>query len=310
MWTEPSTVNISMKTRPIGCTFVVLAVLGIAVVHLLLLVHVKRTSFPFVTMSYATSAEGFDSKQVDTSVPLSEDFKRRVAEDLGGEVEDRSDVLGVSSALAAYVRSQLFHEEGHVVRDVQAVLDSSGEDGALCSGYARLLVAAAQSLGYDARVVWMQGHTVSEVYFPDYGWVLVDSSGNLTFKDREGKCAGLLYVVENPDEAGPLRAADQTANDSDYLRSGGQAVYGNNPVLVVIEGPRLFDFDVRTRSPGPVLEYLVLGRPVAAGVQYIAGGRTRLGNLRRLVLPLLAFDVVIALVFIAQVARLRRPHAS
>jgi len=273
-----------------------LVLCGAGAAQLLLVLRAARAPFPFVTMSHVNTAAAFNAATPAGAIDAGDGFRRRVRDALGPAVQDTTDVRTVSSALAAYVRAHLFHEQRDPLRDLPAVLDSEGEDGALCSGYAKLLTAAAQALGYDARVVWMAGHTVSEVNFPGRGWVLVDSSGNLMFRNAEGNWAGALYVVEHPDGVVPTRPADRTDNDLDFMSSGRGSVYARNPVLVVIEGARVLDFDARGKSPGPALRYVLLGRPVACGIQYTGGGRPALGNAGRLIRVLIALDAAIVLV--------------
>lgn len=280
--------------------WVLLALCGMCAAQLLLVLGAARAPFPFVTMSHVKAAAAFNAPTPSGAIDAGDGFRRRVRDALAPAVGDTTDVGAVSFALAVYVRSHLFHEQRAPLRDLQAVLDSDGEDGALCSGYARLLAAAAQALGYDARVVWMAGHTVSEINFPGRGWVLVDSSGNLMFKDAEGNWAGALDVVEHLDEVVPARPADRTDNDPDFMSSGRLSVYARNPVLVVIEGARVLDFDARSKSPGPALRYVLLGRPVARGIQYTGGGRPALGNAGRLIRALIALDVAIVLVLVVR----------
>lgn len=277
-----------------GYVYLILTALFVCVINLVSVIYIKQTSFPFITMSYTESAREFNSRGFDLEIPISDNFKSRVGADLSLVLKDKDDIFYLASTLASYVRSRLFHKS-NVICDVDAILESDGEDAAICSGYSKLLVAVANSLGYESRVIWMNGHTASEIYFPEYGWVLVDTNGNLIFKDEKGNYASLLYVVENFDKATPVRLAETTDNDPDFLSSNNYTVYDKNSLLVIIEGTRLFDFDLRSKSPTPLLKYLLSNEPIARGIQYTANERTKLGNLRKLVLLVSILDAIIAL---------------
>lgn len=288
-----------------GYVYLILTALFVCVINLVSVIYIKQTSFPFITMSYTESAREFNSRGFDLEIPISDNFKSRVGADLSLVLKDKDDIFYLASTLASYVRSRLFHKS-NVICDVDAILESDGEDAAICSGYSKLLVAVANSLGYESRVIWMNGHTASEIYFPEYGWVLVDTNGNLIFKDEKGNYASLLYVVENFDKATPVRLAETTDNDPDFLSSNNYTVYDKNSLLVIIEGTRLFDFDLRSKSPTPLLKYLLSNEPIARGIQYTANERTKLGNLRKLVLLVSILDAIIALSGLVYFIRYRR----
>jgi len=275
----------------------IIIILFVILIDMISLISIKETEFPFITMSYKYNVDDFNSNELNSDLPLDKEFKEKVSEELNPILKNQKDVFFVSSVLAEYVRSHLFHKS-NVIHDVNNILESPEEYPAICSGYSGFLAALAQSLGYKARVVWLNGHTVSEIYFPDYGWVLVDTSGNLIFQDKNGKYLSLLDVVENFDEVNPLRLASQTNNDHDGLSSGGYFNYKDNDIIVVIEGPRIFDFDIRTKSPKVLINYILGRQDVARGVQYIGGGREKLGNLRISLISLVIFNIFFFIIFI------------
>lgn len=246
------------------------------------MIYVKKKPFLVISMEYIDTMEEFNSKNFNFTVPVSNNFRLKVKKDLQHIINEcgKNDVFHVAQKLTKYVRSHL-SPKNNIIHDLDAVLEFEGKTPAVCSGYAKLLAAVASTLGYKSRVIWMDGHTVSEMWFPGYGWVLVDTNGNLMFKDEKGNYTSLLYTVENFDKVSPKRIASPAGNNPDYLSSGKYSVYKNNSVIVVIEGPRLFDFDVRAKSPSFILKYIFLNKPIAKGIQYIDGGRRKLGNINK-----------------------------
>lgn len=273
-------------------------IIFVCLINIITLVYIKKTEFPFITLSYKNRPTDFNSSKLNLELPLSQGFKKRVSDDLGPLLEGRKeDVFFVSSTLGEYVRSHLFHKS-NTIDNPDKILESQEEYPAICSGYSKFLVSLAQALGYQARVIWLDGHTTSEIYFPEYGWVLVDSSGNLIFQDESGKYVSLLYAVENFDKVIPKRIASQTNNDHDGLSSGGYLNYKENDIIVAIEGPRLFDFYKRTKKPLVLINYILGREDVAKGIQYIGRGRERLLNFRYSLIALVIFNISFLIIFI------------
>ena len=271
--------------------YLFIIVIFVSLINILTLIYIKETEFPFIALFYKETAGSFNYNNLDLEMPISREFKQKVSDDLGLVLENKKDdIFFVSSILAEYVRSHLFHKS-NIIDNVDKILESQEEYPAICSGYAQFLASIAQALGYQARVIWLDGHTVSEIYFSDYGWVLIDTSGNLIFQDKDGNYVSLLYVVEHFEDVTPKRIAVRTENDPDALSSGNPAVFNKNKIIVVIEGPRLFDFFVRTKSPSVLINYILGREDVAKGIQYTANGREKLGNLRACITALIIFDI-------------------
>ena len=274
--------------------YLILILLFVFLINLSALVYIKKTQFPFITLAYKDTINSFNESELDLTLPLSENFKEQVSKDLKPVLQDNDDVFYISSTLAEYVRSHLFHKS-NVIHNVDEILESSDEYPAICSGYSKFLVSISQAVGYKARVVWLDGHTVSEIYFPEYGWVLVDTSGNLIFQDKDEKYVSLLYVVEHFEDVVPKKlVVDSQQNDISYR---GYVVFNDNDVIVAIEGPRLFDFDIRTKSPLVLINYVLGKEDIAKGIQYTAEGRHKLGNFRYFIISLIVFDIFSFLIF-------------
>lgn len=265
------------------------------------MIYVKRAAFPFITMKYAYTENKFNYNDLDIAMRINPKLKKNIISELKPllptYVPNSDTVFQYSGILAKYVRSHLY-QRINTVHDIAKILNSSKEYPAICSGYSKVLAYVAQALGFKSRVIWMNGHTVSEVFYPDYGWVLVDANGNLMFREKK-KYISLIDVVVNFNDAVPVRlvAASCCGNDDpDYLLSNNYTVYRKNNIIVVIEGSRLFDFDIRTKSPIVLLKYILGIDNVAEGIQYVSG-REKLGNLRRL-FQIIAIMDLLFLIFV------------
>ncbi|MBU2544903.1 transglutaminase-like domain-containing protein [Patescibacteria group bacterium] len=276
----------------------IIIILFTVLINGLTLLYLKNTEFPFITLYYRGTVKDFNYNELNLEIPLSQEFKEKVSSDLDPILQDSEDVFFISFTLTDYVRSHL-HSEGsetNVVHNVDEILESSEKYPAICSGYSKFFASVAQALGYQSRVVWINGHTISEIYFPNYGWVLVDTIGNLMFQDKDGEYVSLLYMVEYFNSAIPKKIIPEANNNSTSLEE--YSVYNKNNLIIVIEGPHLLDFDIRTKSPKVLVNYVFGREDVAKGIQYVGMGRETVGNYRATLIALAAIDFFAFIVFI------------
>ena len=139
----------------------------------------------------------------------------------------------------------------------------------------------------------------------------VDSSVHLFEKwglkiwlDEDGKYVSLLYMVEYFDNAVPKKIIPET----DTVSLEEYSVYNKNELIVVIEGPHLLDFDLRTKSPKVVINYIFGREDVAKGIQYTGMGRETVGNYRATLLALAIIDFFILMVFIYCLLKKRKKY--
>lgn len=276
----------------------ILIVVFVVIINLGFLAAVKKTEFPFLTIAHKYRTSDFNSSGLDFKIPLSQQFIDKVRADLEPKLESQNDPFVIVSVITEYVRPRLFYQDGARVDDLDRILETEEEDPAICSGYAKFLAAVSQALGYESRVIWMEHHTTSEIYFPDYGWVLADSNGNLMFKDESGKYAGLFYIIDNFDKAVPVRITAESDNDLDFISLDKVGIYKYNKVVVAVEGSHLLDFSARTKSSRLLINYILGREDIAKAVQYTTGRRELLGNFRYSIIALIIFDFCFLIIFI------------
>lgn len=138
----------------------------------------------------------------------------------------------------------------------------------ICSEDAKIFVALMQSAGTPARVLWMCGHTTSEVY-DGQQWIVVDTHQGLMFK-RAGKYLALTDTLGLDDvELEPIGAPPSFET---------RAVYAKADTCVVQIHP-VFEFQDRLEDPAAVAGGIALGASsVARGLQYVEADRAWLGS--------------------------------
>ena len=265
-----------------------------------LIMGLKLTSFPFVSMHYASNEDNFNSFNIDYNIPIDARLRQKILQhfnkqDFMGDLENQN-YAAVIRSLSAYVRSRLKHESGYP-EDIASFIMDAQEVSAICSGYAKLFSLAAQALNLKSRVIWMHGHTANEVYFPNYGWVYVDSNGNIFYLDKQGHLASAIDIINNLDKVQPQYIIHEDDGDPNYIQSDLDIVWETRQLLF-IEGPHLLDFHSRSLSFDHIWNYLFYNQPIAKGVQYLAPEHPRLGNFRNIVLGVMLINLVGVLLFV------------
>ncbi len=116
---------------------------------------------------------------------------------------DRSEAdsgLADVRACIRWVRDRLRVGEGYRPQEWRlSYLLAAAADSSMrfwCDTYARALVAAAQSQGYAARVIHLEGHVTSEIFLPRLGqWVWADALYDFIARDAGGRPLSLTQAA-------------------------------------------------------------------------------------------------------------------
>lgn len=243
--------------------------------------------FPFIDMRYVTSVEQFNASpgnnglqnginlNIGFSLNEKEDLKKYVNKLKTTKGEDLYDDIR-SITLASIKLMEL--SKGESIRRQGDLVSEDPRYRNICSESSKVAASLAQALGYWSRVVWTNGHTVTEIYDKTYGWILVDTYANVWFKDKNGTPQSLLDVRYNY----PSISAEKIVSDRDklyqeFLRR--QSVYYNNNTYVVISGDGLLEFDKKTHQLSYILKSIFNLEDIAHGVQYTGGELAKVGNM-------------------------------
>lgn len=279
--------------------------------------YLKAAFFPFATVYSIHSADQFNQRkwpEFNFRLPLPSSTLREIR-DISGlnalaipAYSDRA-VEETGRAITHFVRNHFKQESGPVLRGFEPILNNPEQEWpGICSEYAKLAVAVAQAMGLAGRVIWLDGHTTSEIYFPGYGWVVVDTNGNLMFENSTGRWGAVADILDSFDSWTPVHLMSEPGNDPDFADLTIRQAYRNNRLAMVIEGARLMDFDLRTREVKSVFRYLASGTPIFRAGQLTSNGRNPVGNLRKATLSVIG--LVFVLLFVAVRGLSRDPGPS
>jgi hypothetical protein len=223
---------------------------------------------------------------VDIKVPLKDQTYAQMRSILGnyqeGESPREEDFMRDIHAVVRISRDLTSKGSGQEIRSKDMdFLDADDKFMNICSETSKMIVAYMQALGHEARVVWMDGHTVSEVWFPERGWVLVDGYFNVMFYDNSVP-VGLNTVTSDYWRLEPRRIVDSIHENmpdltqTDYFSK--ENVYNKQWLFIVLSGEDVLSISYRNREIGTILKSMLNIEPLAVGVQILHTNDRRVGN--------------------------------
>ena len=148
-----------LKTSKVLIIFLVIPVVFISykAINILIL------PFPFIEMEYINGVSAFNQKPIDGN--LDYNFQKIVPE-MVSNVRRR---IGKDSFW-----SNDNYTADKVISTSEEMFQSPEMIYPICTEQAKYLVYLAKERGLNARVLWLSGHTVAEVYHTLLGWVMID----------------------------------------------------------------------------------------------------------------------------------------
>ena len=234
--------------------------------------------FPFINMEYTNSIEKINDFSFD-------DFENYEFRNINlSTVESLSDFQKIIWAVekARHLQST---SKGNLLRNNINIFDENTKFMNICSENSKILSSLLYELNFQNRIVWMDGHTVVEVYL-DQDWVLIDSYGNAIAKNEFGKLASLEDVINNYDDMTFHKITDLTFDnlpeytENNYLNKLPN-VYSDQNLYVVLDINSVHNLHLKNRDLQNIINS-VLGnysKGVGNGIQLIINDETKLvGN--------------------------------
>jgi hypothetical protein len=243
--------------------------------------------FPFLDVTYAQRISKFnaapDDFPIKLEIPLALVAPDAVADETIQSAIGKPLLTKVTIA-TDYARRLQEVSTGARIRGINDAFSRDSAFASVCSESSKVFVAIMQLMGISARVVWMDGHTVSEVWNVDH-WMMVDTYGNLMARDQNGRFLSVVEITANYDESQFTRVSAVTGKlIPDYLPDGylnsQENVYRRQSLYFVVDGEHLFSFHDSTRSVAKVLLSVVDVDPerIGYGVQFVGDDFRKVGN--------------------------------
>jgi len=228
-------------------------------------VKVIHLPFPFIEMSYLSKDEFYKT-------PVFKNENTQTFDSLYLEIKNS----------VKLTRDIVFVGKGNQVRDKTNILEVDNKFTKICSEASKILHHVLKSKDIISRVVWMNGHTVTEVFTPSTDWFLVDSYGDIVIKNCNGKFLNLKEIKYTD----CLDVIDLT-NDSnsrvnykhtDYINSPNNA-FKKQDLYVVINDDYLYDYHYKTKKLKNIIPFVFTSKNnIGEGIQLVKENTKRSGN--------------------------------
>ena len=208
--------------------------------------------FPFLNVTYVNSSEWDQAPSGFSEIPI----KGEISASLDSVVESLSRFDNLNSKIeyaTSAVREAMRASRGNLIRTLpKDILRDNSNYMSICSESSKIFSVVMQLSGTPSRVVWMHGHTVSEVWNGEK-WILIDTYGNVEAFGRDGESLGVREVITDFASVEFRKVVEDLSSeptqylDTGYLSSEGNA-YEKQNLLLVVEGDDLFSFHSNTRD--------------------------------------------------------------
>lgn len=234
--------------------------------------------FPFIGMSYSSTIEAVD----EFSYKNSSNYKSQNIDLSATQNMSQYEKIIWAVEEARYLQN---NSKGSLLRDQSDIFNDDIKYQNICSENSKILSSYLNELGFINRIIWMNGHTVTEVFFENK-WVLLDSYGNVLAKDIAGNLLSLYEVLNDFNNANFYKITKNVYNnlpeytENNYLQKSSN-VYAQQDLYVVLNNESVANLHKRNRNfPSVVFSFLSnYEKGVGQGIQFVFDDRTRLvGN--------------------------------
>ncbi len=248
------------KTSKVLIIFLVIPVVFISykAINILIL------PFPLIEMEYINGVSAFNQKPIDGNIDYN--FQKIVPE------------------MVSNVKRQIGKNHNYTAEKIlstsEEMFQSPETIYPICSEQAKYLVYLAKEMGLNARVLWLSGHTVAEVYHTLLGWVMIDPYTERFFMHKDNKSyASVTDLITNYDNYVQLEViSTSTVNNKKNIKANSlRHVYEKQTVIVELEANDVFKIHLVDRSLLFILKTFFVEMELG-GRQWLRPDSERLGN--------------------------------
>jgi hypothetical protein len=209
--------------------------------------HLVTKPFPFFKVDYYKSLNKFNAEPINEvefyNLPLiTSTLPREILEKvLFYEDKPLIDKIKISTEITRSIQEQSL---GNIVKNYNQILNKDEEFREICSEASKIFVFLMNLLNETSRIIWMNGHTVVEVWNENQ-WIFVDPSSNTLAIDKfKNKISLSEMAILYPD------IEFKTINNHidtlwDYRRDSEKLhnILDNIEIIFVINNNKVFSFN-------------------------------------------------------------------
>tara|TARA_Y100000768_G_scaffold384074_1_gene367418 strand:- start:50 stop:898 length:849 start_codon:yes stop_codon:yes gene_type:complete len=170
---------------------------------------------------------------------------------------------------------------GNQIKNYNNILSDDSAFQEICSESSKIFLYLMHTLGERVRVLWLNGHTITEVWDKN-DWIFVDTSSNaLAFDKDNEKFSSFLNILKSTSsiEFKPIIETKHKLWDYRDSPTRLHEIIDENNLIVVLSNKNIFDFHTIEEKINRVLNSIFLSSNYEA-IQFLHDSKTpKVGNI-------------------------------
>ncbi len=250
------------------------------------LIHnIINKPFPFFKVTYINNKNVFNADPFNYSdfydLKVAESVKLLSPNKL--EIEKIKKASRLEKIIYATELTREIQEKslGNQIKIYNNILSDNSTFREICSESSKIFLYLMHTLGERVRVLWLNGHTITEVWDKN-DWIFVDTSSNtLAFDKNNEKFSSFLNILKSTSSI-EFRPIIETKHKLWDYRDSPTRLYEiieENNLIVVLSNKNIFDFHTIEEKINRVLNSIFLNSNYEA-IQFLHDSKTpKVGNI-------------------------------
>ena len=170
---------------------------------------------------------------------------------------------------------------GNKIKTFDDILLVDSKFKEICSESSKIFLYLMHILGEKVRIIWLNGHTISEVW-DENEWIFVDTTSNTFAFDKDNKKLTSFLNVINPNSSIEFRPIIETKHklwDYRYDPSNLHKIIEDNNLAVVLSNKNIFNFHTTEEKISRILNSIFINSKYEA-MQFLHSSKTsKVGNI-------------------------------
>ena len=176
--------------------------------------------FPFFEVRYHTEFKVFNKipdrdfyKVIENKVSYPDHIEKKI-----NDLKKEKNLLKKIKFATDVTRSIQETSLGEKIKNLDNILEYNGPFKEICSESSKIFVFLMASMNETARVIWLDGHTVSEVW-DGFSWIMVDTLSNfMNYNNQSNRYLSFVETVSSMDNLNLKPITNKTYNLYDYFK--------------------------------------------------------------------------------------------
>ena len=256
-----------------------------SILIVIILQNVTRP-FPFFKVKYHTEIKEFNSKPekefyeiILNKVSYPDKIEKKIY-----QYKKEKNLIKKIKFATDVTRSMQENSLGVKIKNLDNILDYNGPFKEICSESSKIFVFLMTAMNETARVIWLNGHTVSEVWDGN-NWIMVDTLSNfMNYNNQLNRYLSFAETISRMDDLNLKPITNKVYNLYDYFNSNPANqlkiinIYNSPKFAFYMDNSSLYNFHSKKEKIKRILNSLFLKNKIMGHQLIIDNMNYRVGN--------------------------------